>query len=351
MAPDSRSFRVQLGESNTGLKRRVLQATVPFLAFLAISITNVEARTEPARDTLDMYDVTTANPDTLSEDTLGMVASLPPTYLITNSPDGRRSTRNQIHIPTQPAVEKYVRFYTEEGRRTFQESMDRSKPFVPVMCDILQANKVPIELLSIVFVESSFKRQASYRGAVGYWQMLAATARSMGLRVDRWVDERRDPVKSTQAAAKYLRLLYEEFESWPLALAAYNAGVGPVASALRRCGANDFFQLSRRGALPGRTRAYVPKVLAAIRIMRDPEAHGFKTPVNLAVYDYEAISVSAPLRLDQVARWIDVPVSHLQDLNPSLRQDRLPPDCGVPLNLPSGARDKFDIAYQGFLRN
>jgi membrane-bound lytic murein transglycosylase D len=280
-----------------------------------------------------------------------MVASLSPTYLYTNSPGGRRSTRNQIHIPNQPAVEKYIRFYTEEGRRTFQDSMDRSKPFVPVMCDILQANNVPIELLSIVFVESGFNRQASYRGAVGYWQMLASTARTMGLRVDRWVDERRDPVKSTQAAAKYLRRLYEQFESWPLALAAYNAGDRPVTNAVRRCGASDFFQLSRRGVLPGRTRVYVPKVLAAMRIMRDPEAHGFKTPVNFAVYDFEAISVNAPLKLEQVARWIQVPVAYLKDLNPALRQDRLPPDCGVPLNLPSGARDKFDIAYQGFLRN
>lgn len=351
MAPDSRIFRVHLGGSKTGLKRKMLLTTVPFLALLAITITNVEARTEPAREALEGYELTAMNPATLSEENPSMVASLPPTYLITNSPDGRRSTRNQIHIPTQPAVEKYVRFYTEGGRTTFQESMDRSKPFVSVMCDILHANKVPIELLSIVFVESCFKRQASYQGAVGYWQMLAATARSMGLRVDRWVDERKDPVKSTQAAAKYLRLLYEQFESWPLALAAYNAGDGPVAGALRRYGASDFFQLSRRGALPGRTRAYVPKVLAAMRIMRDPEAHGFKTPVNLAVYDYEAISVRSPLKLDQVARWIDVPVSCLKDLNPSLRQDRLPPDCGVPLNLPSGARDKFDIAYQGFLRN
>jgi membrane-bound lytic murein transglycosylase D len=206
-------------------------------------------------------------------------------------------------------------------------------------------------MVSVVFVESCFRRYASYGGAVGYWQLLAATARSMGLRIDRWVDERHDPVKSTQAAAKYLRSLYDQFESWPLALAAYNAGDTPVASAMRRTRTSDFWELSRRRTLPGITRAYVPKVLAAIQIMRDLEAHGFKYPQFSRGYDFESISIKSPLRLEQVAKWIKVPVSDLQVLNPSLRLDRLPPDCGVNLNLPSGARGKFDLAYESYLRN
>jgi membrane-bound lytic murein transglycosylase D len=269
-----------------------------------------------------------------------------------SSPAGRWSNRIQIHIPNQPLVEKYTRFYKGQGRKTIKDSFDRAWPFIPVMADILESFGVPAEMLSVVLVESRFKRHASYRGAGGYWQLLAATARSMGLRVDRWVDERMDPVKSTQAAAKYLRSFYEKYHSWPLALAAYNAGDGPVSGALKRSGASDFWELSNRGGLPAHTRVYVPKVLAAIRIMRDPEAFGFERLRNFQIYDFESIWIRAqtPLHLEQVARWVDVPVSHMRDLNPSLRMDRLPPEGGFNLHLPSGARDKFDLAYAEFLR-
>jgi len=219
------------------------------------------------------------------------------------------------------------------------------------MSEILEANGVPADMISVALIESCFKGHASCGGAGGYWQLLAATARSMGLRVDRWVDERQDPIKSTQAAAKYLRSFYDLYESWPLALAAYNAGEIPVTNAIRRSRTSDFWELFRRGVLPGHTRAYVPKVLAAIQIMRDLEAHGFEYPKHSHVYDFESVSVTDPLRLEQVAEWIKVPMSTLQDLNPSLRLNRLPPDCGVSLNLPSGARDSFDLAYEQYLRN
>jgi membrane-bound lytic murein transglycosylase D len=172
----------------------------------------------------------------------------------------------------------------------------------------------------------------------------------MGLRVDRLVDERRDPVKSTQAAAKYLSLFHERLGSWPLALAAYNAGDGPVMKAVRRHGTKDFWELCRRGALPGRTRAYVPKVLAAMHIMHDLDAYGFSTSRESSVYDFESIKVQEPLGLEEVAGWLDVPVDRMRELNPSLRTDRVPTDSDFALRLPSGARDRFDLAYEGYLR-
>lgn len=231
------------------------------------------------------------------------------------------------------------------------ESIERSRFYIPLMIEILESYNVPAELVSVVFIESSFKGHASHKGAVGYWQLMAPTARSMGLRVDRWVDERLDPIKSTKAAAKYLGSLYEQFGSWTLALAAYNAGCGPVWSAAKKHRAKDFWELSKRRSLPSITRAYVPKVLAAMHIMRNLENHGFQCPDHFPRFDYESIWVKVPLRLQQVARWIDVSVDELQSLNPSLRLDRLPPDSGYALRLPSGGRDKFDVAYNNYLRN
>jgi membrane-bound lytic murein transglycosylase D len=352
MAPDSRFWRHQLGDATTSLQRSLLKASLVVILMISLSTVESQARTEPfgvssdaASHSLFVYD------QPLPMYPARLTSLFPPNQTPHIPPAGRWSNGTQIHIPNQPAIKQYICFFTGQGRPTFEDALERSRRYVPIMTEILKSHGVPADMVSVVFVESCFRRNASYGGAVGYWQLLAATARSMGLRVDRWVDERHDPIKSTQAAAKYLRSLYDQFESWPLALAAYNAGDTPVASALKRTRTSDFWELSRRGTLPGITRAYVPKVLAAIQIMRDLEAHGFKHPQHSRGYDFESISIKSPLRLEQVAKWIKVPVGDLQDLNPSLRLDRLPPDCGVNLNLPSGARDKFDLAYEIYLRN
>jgi len=316
-----------------------------------MSTMEVQARTEPVWESMDeMANAFFDYGQPSHRDPLRLTSLSPPSF-IHIPPAGRWSNRIQIHIPNQPAIQQYIRFFTGEGRSTFEDAIERSRSYVPVMTEILESYGVPADMVSVVLVESCFRRHATNGGAVGYWQLLAATARSMGLRVDRWVDERKDPVKSTQAAAKYLRSFYEQFESWPLALAAYNAGDTPVSSAIKRFRTSDFWELSKRGTLPGITRAYVPKVLAAIQIMRDLEAHGFKYPQHFPGKDVESISTKSPLRPEKVAKWIKVPCSDLKYLSPSPLLDRLPPDCGVDFDLPSGARDKFDLAYENYLRN
>jgi membrane-bound lytic murein transglycosylase D len=352
MAPDSRFWRHQLGDARRSLQHNLLKTSLMVFLMMSMSTVEIQARTDCVWGSGD------AKPIPLFEyvqpfpgESIPGTSLFPPNMIPLNPPAGRWSNRIQIHIPNQPAIQQYIRFFTGQGRPTFEDALARSRPYVPVMTEILVSQGVPADMVSVVLIESCFRRHASYGGAVGYWQLLAATARSVGLRVDRWVDDRRDPIKSTEAAAKYLRSFYDQFHSWPLALAAYNAGEIPVAGAMRRGRTSDFWELSRRGTLPGHTRAYVPKVLAAIQIMRDLEAHGFEYPRHYPVYDFESISIMSPLRLQQVAEWLRVPVSYLQDLNPSLRLDRLPPDCGVNLNLPSGARDKFDLAYKQYLRN
>jgi membrane-bound lytic murein transglycosylase D len=218
------------------------------------------------------------------------------------------------------------------------------------MADILVANGVPPEMIAVVIVESSFKRHASYKGARGYWQLLAGTARSLGLRVDSWVDERLDPVKSTQAAAKYLRSFYERYQSWALALAAYNAGDGPVSNALKKAHGSDFWEIARSGRLPGHTVSYVPKVFAVMTMLRDSQSQVFGESLSSSLYDFETIRVKSPVRLQEVATWVETPVSEIRELNPSLCQDRVPPNTDFNLRLPSGTRDKFELVYGVALR-
>lgn len=350
MAPESRLWRHQLGESVKGLRRGLLRASLPICLVVSMSITQAEAKTEPT-DSWSRTASTFLFFERSSVKDYPATASLSPVPDVPDSPTvGRWSNRIQIPIPNQPSIQNYIRFYHGQGQRTFLTALERSWPYVALMSKILESHGVPPELLSVVLVESCFKRDASCRGAGGYWQMLAATARKMGLRVDRWVDERLDPVKSTEAAARYLRSFYDQYHSWDLALAAYNAGSGPVTRAMQRSGADDFWELARRGRLPHRTREYVPKVLAAVSVMRDLEEYRAERSRYFKAYSCESIDVNASLDLRQVARWIDVPLEDLRDLNPSLRLDRLPPDEGGHLNLPSGTREKFALAYKEYFR-
>lgn len=354
MAPKARLCRHQLGEATINHRRLMLNATLPFVLLLTFFIAKTEARTELDRDSWSSISANFLAYERPSSPPSVRLASFTPCPVFFDaSPVGRWRSKTQIPIPNRPEIQRYIGSFTRQERRTFMEALERSWPFVPVMAEVLESHGVPGELVYIALVESRFKGRVVSRGACGYWQLMPATARSLGLRIDRWVDERKDPIKSTEAAAKYLRLLYERFDSWPLALAAYNAGDSPVQNAMRKCKTSDFWELANRRALPGRTREYVSKVLAAIHIVRDLENHGFDSPDRFVLYDFEPITVQAPLTLDQVAKWIGISLGDLRDLNPSLSYDHVPPDtdkAGFDLHLPSGSRDRFDMAYEDFLR-
>ncbi|NTW37074.1 MAG: lytic transglycosylase domain-containing protein [Syntrophobacteraceae bacterium] len=352
MAPDSRFWRHQLGEaSHCGWERILLLATLPVFLLFTVLTSQSMAKTEPVDGSCNVVLASNAvHHTTLHENHTGVaIFSLSPVVSPT-SPAGRWSSRIQMHIPDEPAIQRYIRHFESEGRQTMLQALERSKPYLSIMTEILESHGVPAELIAVIIVESCFDREAKCKGAVGYWQLMATTARKLGLRVDRWVDERMDPVRSTEAAAKYLRLFYDEYQSWPLALAAYNAGDGKLERAFKKSRSSDFWELVRRGRLPRRTGAYVPKVFAAAKILKNLEAHGFQYLSSTPVYDFETVTVKSPLKLEEIARWISVPVNTMQELNPSLRLDVLPPDCDVNLNLPSGARDKFDLAYDLHLR-
>jgi len=187
------------------------------------------------------------------------------------------STVGSAHLrelQAHPAVVERVAWMLGRGRRTLRTSLMRGLEFVPMIEREFGERGVPAELAYLPVVESCFLPDATGRSAVGLWQFTRSTARKYGLTVDRRIDERRDPAKSTRAAARYLRDLYDQFQSWDLALAAYNAGPGRVRRALRRKPRAGFFELAEGRLLPPITRRYVPKVLAVSVIGPRPESYG-----------------------------------------------------------------------------
>jgi membrane-bound lytic murein transglycosylase D len=181
---------------------------------------------------------------------------------------------------------------------------------------------------------------------VGPWQLIPGTGRRYGLRIDRYVDERRDPVKSTQAAARYLKDLYNMFGDWHLSLAAYNTGEGNIARILEKGRADDFWEMSDRGYLYRETRDFVPGFLAALQIAETPEAYGFDTPEEEPMR-YDLVKIDRSLPLSTVAQLSGASTDTIKELNPALRQGVVPPQ-GYAVRLPKGTKEAFQIAYANY---
>lgn len=237
-------------------------------------------------------------------------------------------------------VRKWVEFYTGRGRTTFEKWLRRSGLYMEWMKEILRSEGLPTDLVHLVFVESGFNPQARSRShAVGPWQFIRGTAKLFGLKVDRWVDERKDPELATQAAARYLKHLYALFDSWPLALASYNAGEGAVVRAISRQGTNDFWQLK----LPKQTREYVPQFLACLSIAREPARYGFDTVEPEPRLEFDTVHLPGPVDLKAVAAACGASLDSLRALNPAFLRTAAPvgPTGVVTLRVPSGTGDQL----------
>jgi membrane-bound lytic murein transglycosylase D len=202
---------------------------------------------------------------------------------------------------------------------------------------VFKQKGLPEELAFTAMIESGFDPVAVSRaGAKGLWQFMAPTARGYGLRVDRWLDERLDPEKSTVAAANYLRDLHTVFGSWELAQAAYNAGEMTVQRAIRGAGTRDFWTLIRSRVLRDETKDYVPQIHAATLIGQEPERYGFAvTPEQPLHYDQIAVPKATTLR--RIAALAGIPLKDLERLNSELRQKQTPPERSYQLKVPLGS--------------
>jgi membrane-bound lytic murein transglycosylase D len=238
------------------------------------------------------------------------------------------------------------RFQTGYRRAVVESWLARSGRYLPMILDVFQQKGLPEELVFTAMIESGFNPVAvSHAGATGLWQFMAPTARLYGLRIDRWLDERLDPEKSTVAAANYLRDLYTVFGSWELAQAAYNTGEVRVQQAIQRTGSRDFWRLHRGPLLLEETKNFVPAIHAATLIGRQPERYGF-TVIPEEPLRYEQVTVPKGSRLARLAVLSGVPLPDLESLNPELRQKQAPPDATYELKVPFGAAGTVQLALQ-----
>ncbi len=252
-----------------------------------------------------------------------------------------QGTAYNIPVVIDQTVQSHIRFFNTSIRDRFEQWLLRLNRYRPLVEDIFAEFDLPSDLVHLSLVESGFNPYAYSRAkATGPWQFMKGTGKIYGLRIDHYVDERRDPIKSTIAAARYLRDLYDLFGTWPLAMAAYNAGEGKVQRALTKAQAESFSEISRTKLIRRETKQYVPRIMAATIIARNPDQYGFNQ-VPVAPHVFEEVVVTRPLHFRAISNVTGIPYSELRLLNPELRRDATPPDdTAYHLKVPVGASAK-----------
>jgi len=240
-------------------------------------------------------------------------------------------------------VETFIQYF--QNKENFMKAaLGRAETYRPLMTSIFRKNEIPEDLVYLSLIESGFNTHAySSAGACGPWQLMKGTAQRYGLRVDRWVDERRDPEKSTQAAVKYLKNLYTMFGDWYLALTAYNAGEGKVAAAIQKYNSTDLWYLREKTYLKQESCDFVPKLLAAITIGKQPGEYGF-AQLDSSAPTPPLTKVNIPFSTDlkKIADMADISLSDLKRYNPELCSTRTPPDKkGYWIKIPESKEELF----------
>jgi membrane-bound lytic murein transglycosylase D len=248
-------------------------------------------------------------------------------------------------------VERWAERFRTSQRPAFQRLLYRMGAYEELIRGKLRQRNMPEELLYLSMMEGGFKPRArSSASAVGLWQFMGPTAQQYGLRVDEWVDERRDPVRSTDAALEYLSWLQERYGSWYLAAAAYNAGPGRIDRVLRRHAAGRtgdeaiYWEILEH--LPLETREYVPRLVAATLVAEGAEAEGFDMEL-VQPYRYDRVFVPGATSLSRVARIIGVETGTLRALNPHLVRGITPPDQAYPVRVPVGDSPRVVASVKG----
>lgn len=247
-----------------------------------------------------------------------------------------------IPLAAHPLVDLYIEYFTGRGRAMFERWLTRASLYIPMMQKILAAHQVPEDLVYLAMIESGFSAQAySSASATGYWQFMASTGKLYGLKQTHWIDERRDFIRSTEAAATYLHQLHRTLGDWHLAWASYNAGEGRVRRALSRHKETNFWQLIEHPkSLAKETMHYVPKVIAAALVAKDAERYGFNIP-EVAPLRYQQIPIQGAIDLRLLAQRGNIPITTLRQLNPALLHDITPPDTTTQLRVPEDHKDNI----------
>ena len=245
-------------------------------------------------------------------------------------------------------VQYYIDYFSGPGQRVFSRWLERSGRYLGMIQEIFAAEGLPLDLGYLAMIESGFNDRAySSAHASGPWQFIESTGEVYGLNNDWWRDERRDPVKSTRAAARHLRDLYEIFEGdWYLAVAAYNAGAGKMQRAVKMYGTRDFWEISHGDYLATETKNYLPKLLAAIQVAKDPESHGFSDINYRQPLAFDTFTLPSSTDIEVIAELAGLTPQAVKDLNPELKRWCTPPDAGpYELRLPVGSLAEFEAKY------
>ncbi len=247
-------------------------------------------------------------------------------------------TKYDIPVVLNDQVVRFLNYYQNRGRRIMEEGLRRSGKYLDIFRETFEKEGIPLDLAYVSHVESLFNPRARSRArAIGLWQFMKGTGQLYNLRQDWWVDERSDIVKSTQAAARYMKDLYKDFKDWHLVLAAYNVGPGRIEKIVRRRGEMDYWTMAERRLLPRETINHVPSILAALIIFKNPERYGFDVVPDLPL-EFDSIRLEFQVDLKVVAEAAGVPVDQLRELNPELRYGITPAEPnGYMLKVPSGS--------------
>lgn len=253
-----------------------------------------------------------------------------------------------IPVVYNDAVKKWIDYFLTRGRGFFERYSQRAGRYAPLMSKILEEHNMPKDLIFLAMAESGFQSKAkSWAAAVGPWQFMPFTGKRYGLKIDWYVDERRDPIKSSAAAAKYLKKLYSDFESWELAAAAYNAGEGKMGRAIKRYNTENFWQLRDGRYLKPETKNYVPKIMALAIIGKNLKSFGFEDIEFYEPLDYEEISVEGGTDIFKLASVLEIEADDIYYLNPEILRWFTPPgEEKYSLRIPVGMKAKWEACCQ-----